>query len=280
MAVLLLYLLIAAETPELILTDTNVYSYGKALMEEGDYYRAIGEFKRLIYYFPTSNLADSANFMIGVSYYKAGRFSESYSTFEDFAASKAHERNHLFYSAVLYAGKSKLKDGSYDEAREVFSYISPENVLDESIIYDANKYLLLSNLFLKDFNGARTAVEGSAFGREERADFIKLIEMGESLPKKSIPLAAGMSTLIPGSGQVYSKRYFDGLISFLFNTYNAYALYTLLKKDASSSKLLVQVSITIPFYLGNIYGAALAAHRYNERKEANYYRKLSPFLEE
>jgi len=115
---------------------------------------------------------------------------------------------------------------------------------------------------------------------KERADFIELIEMGEALPKKSITIAAGMSTLIPGSGQIYSERYFDGLISFLFNAYNAYALVTLLRNNESSSKLLVQVSITIPFYLGNIYGAALAAHKYNERKDANYYRKLSPFLEE
>jgi len=280
MVVFVLCILIAVQTPEVTLTDRNVYSYGKALMEEGDYYRAIGEFKRLIYYFPTSSLVDSANFLIGLSYYKADRFNESYSAFEDFAESKTNERNHLFYSAVLYAGKSKLKDGNPSEARKIFSYISFEHAPDTSIIYETSKHLILSNLFLKDFNSARTAVDSSAFGRKERTNFIELIEMGEALPKKSMPLAAAMSTVIPGSGQIYAGRYIDGLVSFLFNAYNAYALVTLLRKNESSSKLFVQVSISLPFYLGNIYGAALAAHKYNERKESTFYKKLAPLLEE
>lgn len=280
MVILFICLFVAAEHQELTLTDRNIYSYGKSLMEEGDYYRAIGEFKRLIYYFPTSSLVDSANFLVGLSYYKVGRFNESYSVFENFAKSKADEKDLLFYSAVLYMGKSKLKDGSFDKAREIFSYICSEHIPDTSIIYEANKYLILSDLLLKDFASARIAVESSKLRREERTNFIELIEMGKALPKKSLTLAAAMSTIIPGSGQIYAERYVDGLISFLFNSYNAYALITLLRKNASASKLFVQVSISLPFYLGNIYGAALAAHKYNKRKEATFYKNLAPLLEE
>ena len=280
MVILLICLSIVAENQELTLTDRNIYSYGKSLMEEGDYYRAIGEFKRLIYYFPRSSLVDSANFLIGLSYYKAGRFNESYSVFENFAKSKEDKKDPLFYSAVLYMGKSKLKDGSLNRAKDIFLYISSEPITDTSIIYETNKYLILSNLLLKDFNKARIALKSSKLRRKERYNLIELIEMGEALPKKSLILATAMSTVIPGTGQIYSGRYVDGLISLAFNSYNAYALITLLKKNASVSKILMQLSISIPFYLGNIYGAALAAHKYNKRKETAYYKELASLLEE
>jgi len=249
-------------------------------MEEGDYYRAIGEFKRLIYYFPKSSLVDSANFLIGLSYYRAGRFNDSYSVFEDFAKSKKANKGPLFYSALLYMGKSKLKDGSFNEAMDIFSHIVAEPIADTGIVYETNKYLILSNLLLKDFNQARIAVKRSKLRREERTNLIKLIKIGEALPKKSLVLAAAMSTVIPGTGQIYSERYVDGLVSLAFNFYNAYALITLLRRNVSASKILIQLSISIPFYLGNIYGAALAAHKYNRCKEATFYKNLASFLKE
>jgi tetratricopeptide (TPR) repeat protein len=66
---LTLLALVLAGTPE---ADQQL-GFARALHAEGDYYRAIGEYKRFLYLYPDSPLADEARLAISRSYVQGGQ---------------------------------------------------------------------------------------------------------------------------------------------------------------------------------------------------------------
>jgi hypothetical protein len=85
--------------------------------------------------------------------------------------------------------------------------------------------------------------------------------------KKNIksPLLAGiMSTIIPGSGYVYSGRYKEGISAFLINGLLGIGIYSLFNSGNIGSGVLTSM-VCLPFYLGNIIGASNAAATENNK---------------
>ena len=61
------------------------FSFAEALLAEGDYYRAITEFKRFVFFFPKDVLVEKSTFRIAESYYQAKRWSEAVDAFSAFS---------------------------------------------------------------------------------------------------------------------------------------------------------------------------------------------------
>lgn len=80
-----------------------------------------------------------------------------------------------------------------------------------------------------------------------------------------------MSTIIPGSGKAYSKRWGDAVISFLFVTTNAYASYRAFnKKGIKSVNGWIFGGLAFSFYSANLWGSAKAARIYNSQLLQGY----------
>lgn len=85
---------------------------------------------------------------------------------------------------------------------------------------------------------------------------------------KSPFLAAGFSTIIPGSGKFYTKNWTDGIMSLLFVAGNAWQAHRGFKEDGVKSAYgWVFASLSTSFYIGNIFGSAKSAKRYNTNKK-------------
>ena len=86
------------------------------------------------------------------------------------------------------------------------------------------------------------------------------------------PLFASlMSTIIPGSGKAYSKRWGDAFVSFLFVGTNSYASYRAFKKKGVDSvNGWIFGSLAVSFYSANIWGSAKAAKNYNNKQKEIY----------
>jgi len=87
------------------------------------------------------------------------------------------------------------------------------------------------------------------------------VDRGPRLPGRSSTLAATMSAVIPGSGQVYSGRVTDGLRHFLFNTVMILATISFAHGEHVPAAVLTG-ALELPFYMGNIRGAAASAKRF------------------
>jgi tetratricopeptide (TPR) repeat protein len=92
---------------------------------------------------------------------------------------------------------------------------------------------------------------------------------GASLPAKHPHLAAGFSAVLPGSGQVYAGRAYDGFRHLVFDGLLIFTIYQLADDDLWGAAYLV-AGITLPFYVGNIVGAKRSAEQYNVSKRAGF----------
>ena len=85
------------------------------------------------------------------------------------------------------------------------------------------------------------------------------------LSNKSPILAAGLSTILPGTGRMYAGRFLDGLMGLWMVLLPGTAAYGSLKQD-QSMKGNFFTGITLIFWLGEIYGAYRTAKYYQVTK--------------
>ena len=110
------------------------------------------------------------------------------------------------------------------------------------------------------------------------AGLLNLYYESSNIKHRSPFLAASFSTLIPGSGKIYSGRWTDGLIAFLFIGGTSFAAFRgFEKKGVESAYGWIMGSVSLGFYLGNIYGSAKAAKVFNSRQNAQYIEKVTDY---
>ena len=95
-----------------------------------------------------------------------------------------------------------------------------------------------------------------------RSEELKKAELKIKKANRKSPFLAGlMSTVIPGTGKIYSGKWRQGLISMVpltlmgFQTYEAYRL-----QGVKSARFIVFGGLFSLFYIGNIYGSAVSVN--------------------
>ena len=251
-------------TEGIVLTDDVQMSLGDAFMAESDYYRAITEYKKLTFLFPDSDRLSEAFFQIGMAYYQGQDYKSAVKSFAK--VRQIYTVDH-FNSAAFYEGLSYSKLGLPDNAALSFER---SKLFDASHPDAANAQLGLSLNALKKDNVAACRVELDEFlvnyPEDERVPGIQtsfgLLDDYELQPRKSPALAGAMSAVIPGSGQMYAEHYKDGLMAFVVN--GLFIAGTVAAVDDENYALATIVGgIGLPFYVGNIYGAANASRKWN-----------------
>jgi len=98
------------------------------------------------------------------------------------------------------------------------------------------------------------------------------IEKLETFKRKSPVLAASMSAILPGSGKAYSGYWGDAIMSFVFVSTNAWLSYRgFNKNNVKSTSGWIFGSISLGFYLGNIWGSSRTAKTYNRIEYEKLY---------
>ena len=121
--------------------------------------------------------------------------------------------------------------------------------------------LLLSG----DYKGADMLVKTAVFNNPSfPKSLIILSEYAAKTKFKSTFVAAGFSAIIPGTGKFYTKNWADGIFSILFVAGNAWQSYRGFKEHGIKSAYgWAFGTLSASFYVGNIFGSAKAARRYN-----------------
>ena len=107
---------------------------------------------------------------------------------------------------------------------------------------------------------------------------LSLLDVYEASPRKSTAVAGTLSAIVPGSGQLYAERYQDGLMAFAVN--GLFIAGTIAAIDSENYALAGIVGgVGLPFYIGNIYGAANAARQWNLSLSRKLRNELSVTLD-
>ncbi len=257
----------------ILLTEEIQLKMADAFMEEGEYYRAITEYKKFLILFPDSEKTDYVMYRIGIAYYSGEEYESSLHSFsslrENFPISQ------YIPISSYYEGLSYWKLKRYENARTSFESLAnsyPNSEIAPSAIIAGSLVSLEDGDIISSLHGLEKLVsQYPEHSRSENAkEAIKLLEQYQDLPEKSQTLAGIMSAVIPGSGYIYAEHYGDGVTAFLINALFIAGTITALNQE-NYAVAVIAGGIGLPFYVGNIYGSANAAKKWNlgVRKEVH-----------
>ena len=264
-ALLLIFpLSLPADDTSLVLTEEVQLKLGDAFMAEGEYYRAVTEYKKFTILFPGSKKMDYALYRIGLAYYYGDEYERAARLFASIGTG--------------YAGSSYVPAAFYQEGMSYWRLERPDKATTafEKVVAaaPASEYARLAligkslaELDLDNIPACRRELERLIASYPEDGktgkvrEAVALLDRHRELPQKS-PLVAGvMSALIPGSGHIYAGHYGDGVTAFFLNGLFIAGTVAAVHQENYAVAGVVGV-IGLPFYIGNIYGAANAATKY------------------
>jgi len=212
----------------------GLFAFANRLRDEGDYARAITEYRRLLFHFPKSRNAAAARLELAGCYARAGRWDQARQEYE--AAAAAYDE---------YA-RAHPKTREADEARwrRAWSFLL------------AHRFELAERAFQAIEPPSRHAEPARALAEESR----RLTRR-----RRKSPLLAGILGIVPGLGHFYSGRYMDGLTAVAVDGFLGWGAASAFKHGAKVAGAALGL-FGVNFYAGSIFGAVNWAHRTNRAR--------------
>ena len=253
----------------------NIYRFAEYLYNSGDYLRAAGEYQRYLFSNSENMSSDTLLFRIGLCFSLGGDTKKAINYYEiiikDFSQSKFSERA-KYQIANTYFQMNKYNESTQYIKDNIESLTSDENQVK------MNQLLGINYLYQRKWETAHNHLIQSLATSDDSitAKLNKFAIEGEHLPYKSKLLAGAMSAMIPGTGKIYANRLTDGLYSLIVIGLTGWQTYNGFHKDGiHSTKGWIYGTLTGIFYLGNIYGSAVAVKIYNKKIEDNLLQQIN-----
>ena len=259
-------------------TDTHIieadsqFSFAEALFTEGDYYRAISEYKRFTYFFPENKLVETCNYRIGESYYRAKRWQEACEAFTTFTIK--YPASQMIPGALYLKGMAKKQLRRYLDALSSFEGVikSKSSEFADKAVYQS----AIVHMEMEEWQKARETF--SLVPKDSRLSGSAAIIASEllhidDLPKKSPATAGTLAAILPGAGHLYTERPTDALVAFLLNGAFIFGAIELFRHENYVVGGIVTF-FEVGWYTGNIYSAVSSAHKYNKKTREDFIEHL------
>lgn len=238
------------------------------LYNERDLYRAVTEFKHYMVENPDSDSVPAVYFMLAFCYLHAERYDEALRYFK-WAKAKSRQ-DELQALAQYMQGVTQYLSGAYKSAIQTADNIVRDGKSSRDLVEKAHLFASLCYLRNNDIPGALRKLQMVASSSKNpeiekfAGEAIAIIKEDMDERKRSPAISMVMSTILPGSGQIYSGRYRDGITSLVLNgVFTAIAVDSYRQRNWGGGLIVAYFGLS--FYAGNIYGAKASAHRHNEQ---------------
>lgn len=231
---------------QLVLGEEDVWRFGETLLADGEYYRAVSEYKRLLYYFPASAHAAAARQRIALALLLGGEPAQA-----------------LPYIDAQLAGAPGRPPAAAE--RDGWLVLRAIGRMD----LDADKPYPLRKGNLDRARADLSAVSAASARHEQIAGFLQALDQPPDLPHKSPALAGTLSAVIPGTGSFYVGRYAEGSLALFVNALLISGTVTAFQEHQDGLGVGLGV-LALAFYGGSIYAAVSGAHKYNDRAASAY----------
>ena len=259
-----------------MLTEGIQLKVADALAQEGEYYRAVTEYKKFLILFPESTRTDYVLFQMGMAYYKGEEYGPAAASFSRLR--EKYPQSEFAPKGYYFEGLSYWKLKKYEESKTAFQGLAEA--------YPESTYAPLALVAGSLLALERDNPDASMKGLERLADRYPndpaakkaqeargLLTKYQELPKKSKALAGVMSAIVPGTGYMYAEHYGDGITAFIINALFIAGTVTAIVKENYAVAGIVG-GVGLPFYIGNIYGSANAARKWNIGVQREYRDKI------
>ena len=250
----------------------NDLRFADSLAAEGDYYRAITEYKRFIFLQPASPLVPRARLSIARSLLSGKRWAEADASLETLLNLNPR-------SSEAATGRRLYADSAYDRgefglARERYLRLLDAN--PDPALFNYARFRI-GWTYLEQDRPQKARENFTLLPNEQQRIILADLDRYEELPYKSPRLAGGLSALLPGAGQVYTGRMKQAALTFLLN--GAFILGTI---EAINNENYAVGGILaffeVGWYGGNIYNAVNNAHKYNRRIRHDFRQRMRSHL--
>jgi tetratricopeptide (TPR) repeat protein len=262
----------AQEGERRVIDEKTQIGLGDFFFENGDFYRAITEYKRFLFFFPESLRAEEARWKIASSYFQGKKWDEALSAADDLL--RKHSSSTWAPEAILLKGRCWMEKKEFSQARHHF-FLVREMAAGPGIAQEAQWQTAVS--FLREERWKEAAAEFRKVDRTSKAYsraeyWAQGLERIEQIPQKS-PATAGLLAVLPGAGHLYCERYRDAGIAFVLNSAFIWGMVEAFQHE----NYVVGGILTffeLGWYSGNIYSAVSSAHKYNRDKKKEYLENL------
>jgi tetratricopeptide (TPR) repeat protein len=257
---------------EITLDPERQFRFAEQYFQRGEYYRAIGEYERFIYFFPNADKAELAKYRIGLSYLKAEQYDRAIQAF--YALIEEYQDTEYAFKSYLEIGKAYVRLNRYAMAltalNNLITIVPDQDLRDKAHYHRAWVYLEMGlwNKAIESFEQV-SAQNREGYGVKEILAELK----GEVPIGPKNPTLAGLLAVVPGAGHLYCGRKKDALISFLLNGAMICAAYEAFDNDLEAIGAIITL-FELGFYGGNIYSAVSSAHKYNRDAKGRFLDEL------
>ncbi len=237
-----------------------------------EYFRAIGEYERFIYFFHDDHRRELAMYKIGLSYFNGKKFLEAIDAFNEllakFPSTNFRTEARFRISECFIKRKDYLK--AIGSLNDMAFTAENKDIADQ-------KYYRRGWIYLEMSRWEEAENSFRLISKKNR-DKYRLTTLSHEMSKKKDlktkkPTAAGILAIIPGAGHLYCERYKDATIVFILNTAMIYAAYEAFDNNLDALGGIITF-FELGFYSGNIYSAVNCAHNYNRNTNNNFFEYL------
>jgi tetratricopeptide (TPR) repeat protein len=261
-----------APAPASILADDRLtLVFADHLFGDGDYYRAIGEYRRYLFLTkgtgpdaPRAAMAIGEALLRGEQWDAAGRQYDGVATRTDDLT--------LRRGALFAAARAYLEDGRPEMAKPRFRLIANDADADAALRSQSRFLLAWGHFDAGELDKARELFETIALADGPHADnargLVQAIDQSGSLDAKD-PLLAALLSVVPGGGHFYLGQWATGATALTWNALFVFAAVSAwLSGDWGMAVVLTFAELG--WYSGSMFGAIAGAYRHNRDAVRNW----------
>jgi tetratricopeptide (TPR) repeat protein len=245
--VILLILTIYSTNPLINLADS--------LYSNRNFFDAATEYERFLYNFPADSNVDYVCFKLGLAYLENNETVKG----ERLIRNIINTSNLYSRKAQLILAKNFVHNSQFKRARfEIQDLL----IFADDTIENQKLNRILGWLHLAENELAKAE---HYFSVAKDSELVTEIQNFSRLPRKNPFIAVLLSSIIPGSGEIYSGQYWTGLASFLVNAAAVAGTVLSIKKENYLDAALILSIFFNRFYSGSRQNAYDFATEYNEK---------------
>ena len=189
-----------------------LFAFAQSLFVAREYYRAIGEFQRFLFFQPGHPLTSEAQLTLGLAFFCGERWLQAFEVFR--RITRTAPDNAMRAEAALWMAETHARGGDQMEAIRLFEELMRQ--YPESGIAQRAAYLIgWGYVRQRRWTEARDTfaqVDATSPYHASGERLAAALATPPDLPYRSPTVARMLSTVLPGTGQIYTGHTLDGLI--------------------------------------------------------------------
>jgi len=239
----------------------HTQKFADYLFKTNQFVLASEEYERLVFY---DSLNDNAKLRLIQSYRFSGNYKTALTKFDYFFKDSISNIRIDFAEEFV---KNLILE---KENHRAFAFLEKNISLEAGV---KQTYQLGTLLLDRKWDTAfHYALKNPVTQSKKNADLHVIAFRSKQINYKRPFAAAFFSTIIPGTGKMYTKNWKDGFLSLMFVGVNAWQAYRGFNKSGESSVYgWVFAGFATSFYIGNIFGSFKSAKKYNKKLNDGLY---------